>query len=75
MQTTTTKQEHFREWNTRIPSRGYNEHPSYAGEALFPTKERSFNTSTSTVHKPIDVTKYGVLPKVEAKGNLVTEGF
>lgn len=28
----TTAKEHFKDWNARPPTRGYNEHPSYAGE-------------------------------------------
>lgn len=70
----TTTQDHFKDWQMRMPSRGYAEHPSYAGESLFPTKERNFKTSTNMVHQPIDVTKLEALQKADVKGTLVSEG-
>ena len=40
----TTTKEHFKNWNTKPPIRGYNEHPSYAGESerLFIYKTTAF---------------------------------
>ena len=34
----TTAKEHFRDWNAKPPSRGFNEPPSYAGDGM-----REFN--------------------------------
>ena len=92
----TTAKEHFRDWNAKPPSRGFNEPPSYAGDgmrkfyldikkrnlinfnflALFPTKERNFVTSTSSVHQPIPVPKKTKLNAgVEMKGSIRLEGL
>lgn len=70
----TTTKDHFKEWVGRSLSRGYSEYPSYAGDSIFPNKERTFVTSTKTFHPPIDVTKMEPFKKNEIKTNLKTEG-
>ena len=72
----TTSNDHFKDWSAKPPTRGFNEHPSYAGEALFPTTERNFKTSTSLVHRSMPLPKKNrILRKnVEAKGSYKLEG-
>lgn len=70
----TTANDHFKKWNVRAKSRGFSEYPSYAGDSLFPNRERTFNTSTNTFHQPIDITKLEPNQKKEIITNLKSEG-
>ncbi|RNA34149.1 stabilizer of axonemal microtubules 1-like [Brachionus plicatilis] len=70
----TTANDHFKKWNVMSKSRGFSEYPSYAGDNLFPNRERTFATSTKTFHQPIDITKIEPRLKIELKTNLKTEG-
>lgn len=47
----TTTREHFKTWSQKEQPKAFNEMPSFAGEMLFPTGERNFSTTTSSVHK------------------------
>lgn len=48
----TTTREHFKVWSQREQQlKTCTEMPSFAGEMLFPTSERNFSTTTSSVHK------------------------
>ena len=74
----TTSKEHFKNWEVSVPIRTSYEYPSYAGESLFPTFERSFTTHTRDVHKPISVKSKNDLRATIAKqdkDNLKPEGL
>ena len=68
----TTNNEHYQDWENKQPARGYNEHPSYVGSALFPTAERNFETSTNKVHDLKKIPK--AQKRMETKGTLAVEG-
>lgn len=70
----TTSNEHFKDWDYSLPAKAFAELPSFAGQALFPTKERTFVTSTKSVHDTKKLPKKSELLKMEARGNLCIEG-
>jgi hypothetical protein len=48
----TTSKEHFKQWALSADgNNAYAELPCIANEAIFPSKERNFATTTSSVHK------------------------
>ena len=68
-----TNMEHFQGIIQPI-TKGFSEHPSYAGSHLFPTAERNFDTITNSVHCLKALPKKSHIPKAEMKGSLTTEG-
>jgi hypothetical protein len=75
LSTNTTNKEHFKGWNGLLDKNiGFSEHPSHAGFALFPGRERSFMTSTKAVHQPNMLERKVNNEKAEMKGNLKIEG-
>lgn len=71
----TTNKDHYVGWSGAFPKREANEYPSYAGDALFPTRERSFHTSTNSVHKALKLPKRGLtITNFEIRGSLKNEG-
>ncbi|CAF0808934.1 unnamed protein product [Brachionus calyciflorus] len=70
----TTNKDNYKKWTAR-PISSYSEYPSYAGESIFPNRERSFVTSTASLHPKIDVTKLDKIKKSDIKHNLKNEGL
>jgi len=70
----TTNMDHFQGIIQPI-TKGFSEHPSYAGSHLFPTGERNFSTITNSVHCLKTLPKKSHIPKAEIKGSLITEGM
>lgn len=70
----TTANDHFKKWDVKIKSKGFSEYPSYAGDSLFPNRERTFVTTNKNFHQPIDLNNLVPNQKKEIKTNLKTEG-
>ncbi len=69
----TTSNEHFKDWKYNR-AKSFADHPSFAGESLFPTHERNFETSTNSAHYEMAIPKKVLLLQSDAKGSLALEG-
>lgn len=67
-----TTNEHFQDWDHKLRSKAFVDPPSLAGQHLFPTNERFFETSTRQVHDTKKIPKKFEIK--EARGTLTNEG-
>jgi hypothetical protein len=51
MEKTTTNMEHFRKWEVKHTNKGFGECPAIVPDLIFPTMQRSFETSTNSAYK------------------------
>lgn len=70
----TTANDHYKNWEIKTKSKGFSEHPSYAGDSLFPNRQRTFVTSNKNFYQPVDITKLEHNQKKEIITNLKPEG-
>ena len=70
----TTTNDHYLDWKNKKRVKSYSDHPSHAGESLFPTGERHFETSTHAVHHQMKLPNKTLLLNSSAKGSLTIDG-
>lgn len=72
----TTTKEHYKIWErVEPPSKPYIEMPSTAGDMLFPTTERNFQTTTALFHPPLlNVPRTKLIQRIENQGSISLSG-
>ena len=70
----TTTNDHYKNWNADLPPKSFIDPPSFAGQHLFPTQERNFETMSSLTYQPLEYSKREAFNRSENIGHLKPEG-